>query len=562
MSKQQTYQKYIFKLRSSRILSAPRKSLKLSLEEARRNEEIITLGDRQVIRFIDEINELDEPATTEKIKAIRREIKAIQKEPKSAENKRRIKVLYGELDQLQFKPDYVAVVMDKKSDFKKLNEGFKINGLSYRRLIGTPNGVKKSTIVYVSELSPQGKEIYKEISRRLDNDRDVSMKLIPAKFEAYKALACSSSTPVSMPHGVLVVDDILTHFKETVVNLDDSETDEPVMTIEEQMLELDNSDGYGLICPRLAERWSEELKEHYVISGGCLRNAFCKGMVFTFDFHEFAEEFGCDKMVTDAWGNKHNIDDIELILTTSMLKLWDSYKSIDDYLEKSTANHYTFAITKALPEKLENERNLNYQFIQGYDLTDEEIDELIAPTVNELKDVIGGDINKTILFLKGMGMNKDNIQYIENDFAKALMIDPRMINDSYVLNRLNYMLKKRITEAKIGVLKIHGNYATISGDPFALCQHIFKVDVSEDNIGLLKAGEIYSEYWADLGVKEIVCFRAPMSCPNNIRKVTVADSPEIRKWYKYMHVVNVLNAHDSFCAALNGADMDNFTLSM
>lgn len=556
MSKQKTYQKFIYKIHSSRILSAPKKNLKLTLEEARNNDEIISMSDREVLRFIDDINQLDTQATTNRIREIRRAIKDLKKQPKSIENYKSIRSYYAELDRLQIKPDYVCIVMDKLSDFKKLNQGFKINDIEYRRLVGTPNGVKKSTVVYTSTVNANGKVIHDELQRRLDNDRDLSVKLVPAKFEAYKSLACSASTPVSMPKGVLVVDDLIVHFKENVINLDDGESEEPKMTIGEQPIELNCSDGYGIMCPALAERWSQELDVPYIMSGGCVRNAFLKGMIFTFDFHAFCEEFHGEQNVTDVWGNIHNINNIELIVTTSMLKLWDSYKSIDDYLAKSTANHYSFAITKVLPEKLENERNLNYQFIQSYELDDEQIRELISPTVNEIKDIIGGDINKTILFLKGMSVNEQNVNSIENDFAKAIMIDPRMLHDDYVINRINYMIKKRISEAKIGVLKIHGNYATISGDPFALCQKIFGIDVAENEMGLLKAGEIYSEYWADLGVKEIVCFRAPMSAAHNIRKVKIIDTPEIRKWYGYMHTVNILNAHDSFCQAENGCDFD------
>lgn len=556
MSKQKTYQKFIFKLHSSRILSAPRKKLTLSLSEARDNDEIISLGDREVLRFVDELNGLDVAAVEENIRQIRHNIRRIQKEPKSPGNKRKIKELYAKLDSLQFKPDYIAVIMDKKSDFKKLNMGFHINGISYKRLIGTPNGVKKSTVVYASEVSDKGVEIYSKLARRLDNDRKLDVPLVPAKFEAYKALACSSSVPVSMPHGILVVDDLLVHFREKVISLDDSDSNEPEMKIEEQEIELNASDGYGLMCPALAERWSNELGEKYRVSGVCGRNAFFKGMIFTFDFHEFCREYNGNTVIKDAWGNEHNIGEVELIITTSMLKLWDSYDSIDDYINKSCKNHYSFAVTKALPEKLENERNLNYQFIQSYDLSDDEIDELIKPTISEIKDVISGDINKTILFLKGMGLDSLNAGSVEDDFAKSVMIDSEMINDDYVINRLNYMLKKKINEAKIGVLKIHGNYAAISGDPVALCQKIFEIDVTESEMGLLKAGEIYSEYWADSGVKGIVCFRAPMSAPNNIRKVKVVDTPEARKWYRYMHTVNILNVHDTFCQAENGCDFD------
>lgn len=390
----------------------------------------------------------------------------------------------------------------------------------------------------------------------MNNGRDIRVPLIPAKYEAYQALSCSASHPVSMPKGILVVDDLVLHFNDKVINLNDENAKEPVMVYREEEVECDDSDGYGLICPELASKWSEDLHEDYLIPGCCIRCSFTKGMCFTFDFHAFAEKYAKSKIVKDVWGTERNIDDIDIILTTSMLKLWDSYKNLEDYLENCKKNGYSFSVTKPCLDELESERNLNYQFIQSYNLTDEQIDELIAPTVNEIEDVISRDRNKTILFLKGMGLNADNVKSIENDFAKAIMIDERMMKDPYIISRLNYVIKKKIDDAKIGVLKIHGNYAQISGDPFALCQRIFKVDIEPEKMGLLKAGEIYSKYWADRNIERIACFRAPMSCKNNIRIVNVANNPEIREWYKYMTTVNVLNCHDSFCAALNGADKD------
>lgn len=55
ISKQLVCQKYIYKIRSSR-LRKERWKLDLSLEEARRNDEIISLADSQMLRWIDEIN--------------------------------------------------------------------------------------------------------------------------------------------------------------------------------------------------------------------------------------------------------------------------------------------------------------------------------------------------------------------------------------------------------------------------------------------------------------------------------------------------------------------------
>lgn len=47
------------------------------------------------------------------------------------------------------------------------------------------------------------------------------------------------------------------------------------------------------------------------------------------------------------------------------MKLWDSYTSIEDYLSKCKENDYGFSITKVCPKKLENERNMNYQFCKA-----------------------------------------------------------------------------------------------------------------------------------------------------------------------------------------------------
>lgn len=47
-------------------------------------------------------------------------------------------------------------------------------------------------------------------------------------------------------------------------------------------------------------------------------------------------------MITDAWGDQRDIRDADIILTTSMLKLWDSYDGFEDYYENCKKNDYDF----------------------------------------------------------------------------------------------------------------------------------------------------------------------------------------------------------------------------
>lgn len=503
------------------------------------------MADSQVLRWLDELNGITDAET--KAREIKSEIRRLRKEPNSVQNRKLARQLYTKLDDIQFKPDYLCVIIDKEKDYRRACKGFSINGLKYQRLLGTNGGVKNETIVFISERHAE------EICRRIDNGRNPDKEMVPAKLEAYKALTCSASIPVSMPNGILVVSDCETEFFSDIIYLNDEADGEPIMEERKQVkVQLNESDGYGLMLPSLASRWSEELGLDYLVSGMNTRFSWEKGMLFTFDFLDFAKNVAGSYIVKDAWGNDVDVRNVEMVLTTSMLKLWDSYDSCDEYVKNCMENKYTFGVTKTCPHELERERTLNYQFIQSYDLSDDDIEKLISPTMNEIQDVLYADSAKTVLFLKGIGLNEENVQRIEDDFAKAIMIEPKMLDDPYVQSNIYQMIKNRINEAKVGVLKVHGNYSIVCGDPFSLCQHIFGLEVT----GLLKAGEIYNEYWCRHGADRLACFRAPMTCHNNIRLVHPHRSDAAAYWYRYMKTCTLFNSWDTAAHALNGMDKD------
>lgn len=510
-----------------------------------KNNEIIPLADSTTLRFIDELNQLE--STEEKVKEIKKKLKSIKKDKNT--NKKDIKLLYEELNTLQFKPDYLCLIIDKESDYwTAYKKGFKVNGVKYKRLLGTTGGVKGSTIVFTSE------NLHPQLRDRIDNGRNKDIPMVPAKYGAYEALTCSSSIVVSNPKGILVVKDCEVDFFEDVIKLDDEKDGEPTMEIiKNAPIHKVVNDGFGLMLPRLAHRWAKELGLNYTPSGLNSRAySYNKGMLVTMDFIKFGKLIAHNYMVKDAWGDIIDIRSVEVVLTTSMLKLWDSYSSCNDYLKKSIENQYKFCVTKVCLEELENERNLNYQFIQSYRLNDDDIQKLIQPTIDEIKDVLGEDYRKSILFLKGINMRDENIDCIESDFAKAIMINKEMINDPYVKSRIHYMIKKRINEAKVGVIKVSGNFQIACGDPYALCQSIFGLEIT----GLLKAGEFYSKYWSDKKVKEVACFRAPMTCHNNIRKLNIVCTPTQEYWFKYIKTMLIFNSWDTAADAMNGEDYD------
>lgn len=572
MAKQQKTQQYIYKINSS-LLKQNNWELELPLSDARKIPGVVvSLADSQILTWINELNGTEDYDS--RAKQIKKDIKEIKKQPNSDDNKKKVSEKYTELYDLQFKKDYLCVVFDKKSDYDRANKGFKVNGIAYKRLICTTNGVKTSSVVYAAdrfvEYNGQSVNIHDELKRRIANGRNTDVKLSPAKYGAYESLAASASIPVSWPRsresnipgGIIVVKDCVVHFKTNFIEIDDSDpTVEPKVT-EKHNEDFENnmSDGCSMMLPHLSKRWNGELNgdSEHTMSGCNMRCAFTKGMALTFDFIRFAEEIiGASAehpekyLIKDYWGKERDIRDADLILTESQLKLCGSYSSWEDYYEKCIANHYTLRVTKTSEEENDDIRQLNYQFIQSLDLTDDDIDELIAPTVNEIKDIMELDPRKSVAYLCGKGLNEKNVIFAEN-IAKALMIDKIAINDPYIRSKIKKMINRRIKDAKIGVLDLHGNFQILSGDLYALCESMFGLEPQ----GILNAGEIYSKYWYDEGVDRVLCFRAPMSNAHSIVAQNICKDKKALDWFQYIDTCIVVNGWDTMPAALNGFDFD------
>lgn len=456
------------------------------------------------------------------------------------------KILNKNIREIDFSKIFMQVVIDKKSDFGRATckKGITVNGINYRRFVGTTGGLKNNTLLFCNS------QYVDKLNELCECKRNKDIPLVPAKYEAYKALTCSASQPICNPNGILVVRDCITKYFADVISLDDGiESDEPLRTIiKDKELENNVSDGFNLCTIKYMQRVGESLGVDYTPSGVCLRNAWLKGMLYPFPIIEFVEKYNCGNyFIEDIWGNVQDIRKCEMIVTESSLKLWSAYNSIDEYVNACKECGYGFSVTKISPHVLEERRELNYQYLQSYDFTDEDIEELCAPTIKYLKDAMCGDYSSTIKFL-GITDNADI-----NSWQRALYTSEYMMGDPYVIDSVHRFIKKKMNDAKIGKLFVDGNYQIASGDPFALMQSICGLEVT----GLLKAGECYSKFWIDKNENEIVLFRSPMTSHNNIRMCQVNNSEECQYWYQYMDTIMIINGWDSFCMAENGEDWDS-----
>lgn len=578
MAKSQKNQTFVLKINTG-YLSKHNWHLTLKLNEIRKKSQlVVSLGSSQVLRWIEQFQgrqNNDAEATL-----IKQEIKQIKKQENSIENKKRINDLYNRLYEKQFQQDYLMLVMDSSKDYLYACEhgfsvtvdyGHKTETVRYKRFLGTAGSIKKSTIIFVNE------EIYDRLMIKINNGRYVpnidqdgnpiepikeyngkqlNYKFIPAKINAYFALQCSASISVPWPR-IIVVNDVETKFNDVVRLVKDTGGDEnpewPSVSADVEMeITINTCDGMGFISPEMSAKWAEALNEGIEpLSGFNTRCAFLKGMVFTVDFKQFAEEVAHTYTIVDAWGDKRDIRDADVILTVSMLKLWDSYAGYEDYYSNCMKNGYEFCIAKSTPHELRNVHTTNYQYLQDFSLTDEQIDKLIEPTVSKIQECLGLDWRKLILYMCGTGLDEKSVLHME-PMCKAIMANPELIKDPYVRSKVSRMIQKRIRTAKIGVLDVEGDYAIAGNDPYSLLQSMFGLEVT----GLLKRGECYHKHWSDKGANEICIFRAPMTSIENVCKLNVVTNSEMEKWYKHIKTCILLNSWDTTAMRCNGEDFD------
>ena len=577
MAKQQKNQIYVLKIHSG-YLSKYNWHLDFKLSEIRKQPQmVVSLGSSQVLRWLIKLQgrENDDIEAS----GIKENIKKIKKLKNSYENKQEICKLYNKLYEKQFQQDYLMLIMDSPKDYRyacqnkfsiTIDYGERKETVTYVRLLGTAGSIKKSTIMFINE------NRYDEIMHRINNGRyigpkdkepvkkhnevELNYKFIPAKLSAYFALQCSASISVPWPR-IIVVNDAEVKFTDRVRIVENSGNEEnpiwpTVSEPKEVEIEADVSDGMGFISPEMSSIWAKSLNEgDEPLSGYNTRCAFVKGMVFTVPFVQFAEEVAHTYMITDAWGDQRDIRNADVILTTSMLKLWDSYDGFEDYYENCKKNDYDFCIVKSSPRELRNIHTTNYQYIQDYCLSDTQINDLVAPTVTKIKECLGLDWKKLILYMCGTGLDEKHV--LRSDpMCKAIMANPELIKDPYVRSKVSRMIQKRINSAKIGVLDVAGDYAILGNDPYSLLQKIFGMEIT----GLMKAGECYHQYWTDKNVDEIVLFRAPMTSHENVQKLKVVSSDEMKKWYGYIKTCCLINSWDTTAMRLNGADYDSDTV--
>lgn len=527
--------------------------------------EIIALADSQMLRSIRDIRK----RTVDKVKLERlfAERKLLRKRCEKRRHNQayaeRLRYLKDKINRTMYIPDYVTVVMDHPKHYERIyKNGIVINGKRYRRFSCSAGQARVSTVVLCCE------EIADELERRLNNGRDMNKPLAPSKFNAYFGLAGSSTYEVSEPRFIVVKDyENTVKFMANFVTETDWDKDDLVDQREVET-SMNRTDGMGLISPELAERWAGELGLDYVPAQWIIRQSFLKGMVCTFPIHQFCEEINggsyiVDTVYQDEHGEyiKADLRNVDMVISESQFKLWDSFSSVEDYVRKCHENKLVWGVASYSPKEIKDVLTLNYQFVQTLKLDQQRVEALCEFFVDWIRGVSFECWEYMILFLLGTNTNREQIERFlysgDQWWIKAIIANPECRNDPVVKRRIRDLVINRIHNGCMGEVLVPGNFQTMVSDPFGYMQHVCGLPVT----GLLGPNEYYSHYWNERGVTEVNTARSPQTfrCENVVAKLVKNEGTE--KWYRYCYCGFIINWHGHEVVNWGGADYDGDILA-
>lgn len=473
-------------------------------------------------------------------------------------------------------------------DIDKDNKIKVLETIRYKRLLCGSSFVRNQKELYIKE------EMYDKAMEVLLTgiDPHASFPLNKvAKYSTYLGLAATDSMQVSMPNICVVRDftkkikdafDIVrqtkdedNNFRYEAINFAD--------TKEETEEDVNCFDGAGIVSYERAVIWANELGLDYVPSSFQIRvlNGI-KGNLYTFpvtEYIEYLEENNLQEhlLIKDLWDVPVNIkgQKIDVFLTESQFKFHGMYESFEEWKKafniEVVYNDHSYRRTFNISEvsrsigSLKDELWSAYQPLQTLDFTDDELEKLAEPTISMTK-LLYSDVHEFIKY-RGIAIESDGEEsrneerpYREYDltpwYYKALALDDSLQYDPYIRKKIEHDLESLQRRVFMGKMILNGNYQTVAPDLLALMEHICGMPV----VGILKKGEIYSNYWNIKHVKKVSIWRNPHIACEWIN-ASVVDNETTEKWFKHQKTNIITDIYGTLALRLGTMDFDGDTVA-
>ena len=339
-------------------------------------------------------------------------------------------------------------------------------------------------------------DVYDAVRRRIMMDMTIGECQL-SKLYAYNGLMLSSGVRIDgigidRPHRVVVIDNpTRTARNVSVITVEDDGTQNTTRKHHrvEKKADIDITcfDGEGLISKQYARSVDEKLGGKKVHTSFQIRLPYVKGMLHEVDFKDFLTSCGTDT-ITDLWGVKHPVREVDIILTKSMFKgygwLTESGMNWDDYWAVFRKYRHALHITNVSKERPGQTTELNYQFLttvsihgdefrpddlpDGWDHSPEEDGRNWLTKQTELRyyQLCADPQFRQNYFLEKaerIGW-RERRRSTDAILAAVLRKNPRFINEPVYAKRLEEETNKLAAQYAVGRLLVAGDNRYLSGD--------------------------------------------------------------------------------------------------
>lgn len=404
-----------------------------------------------------------------------------------------------------------------------------------------------------------------------------------SKLYAYNALLFTSGTryydeSVLSDKRIIVIKNPKTTIKNVnTVTVEDDGSNSPMRkysrTEKIADITITEFDGEGFISPRLADSLA---KSHNSFQ---IRMPYIKGVVHKVDFASLLSELDVPYIV-DMWGNKHNPNDIDIILTDSMFKglkwMKDNNLTWAECLKRCREyNHalYISGMDKLTPQ---NTTELNYQFLNTLSITNEEFRPADLPlgwqsspeydsrqwvtktTETEYYRFIADNESRRRYFT-----DYETVDIRRKHRAELIAKNPLFIDEPVFAKELNDKAENIIRKYSVGQLLVSGDNRYLSDDLVRLAAHIVKQTVGES----LAYSQLQQEFLSDNFIyapnpnymenEVYTLLRSPHIARNEEALVKPVTAGYLRnKYFSHLSYVIMVDSHSLIPERLGGADFD------
>ena len=232
-------------------------------------------------------------------------------------------------------------------------------------------------------------------------------------------------------------------------------------------------DGEGLVSKAYAEYVDKKLCGKHTHHSFQVRMPFVKGMLHEVDYKDLMINAG-GKTITDIWGEKHPIEETEIILTESMCKglgwMTENGMNWDDYWAAFKKYDHALYITGVSKERPEKYTELNYQFLATLSMPSEEFRPADLPAgwehspADDPRDWITKATEQRYYDLR---CNENYRLHVFDDdpaAAAALKKNPLFIHEPALVKQLDAMAERTLKDYAVGHLLVEGDVRYLSGD--------------------------------------------------------------------------------------------------